>query len=68
MEINHTQQEERPMDSILWLETLKADGPDTAAFRNDLRRTREQPKLFHRFIYFDEEEEERRWIERDLPR
>ena len=48
--------------------TLKADGPGTLAFRNDLRRTREQPKLFHRFIYFDEEEEERRWIERHLPR
>ena len=37
-------------------ETLKADGPGTLAFRNDLRQTREQPKLFHRFIYFDEEE------------
>ena len=49
-------------------ETLKADGPGTLAFRNDLRRTREQPKLFHRFIYFDEDEEERRWIERNLPR
>ena len=48
--------------------TLKADGPGTRAFRNDLRRTREQPKLFHRFIYFDDDEEERRWIERHLPR
>ncbi len=49
-------------------ETLKTDGPGTRAFRNDLRRTREQPKLFHRFIYFDDDEEERRWIERNLPR
>ena len=49
-------------------ETLKADGPGSAAFREDLRRTREQPKLFHRFIYFDDDEEERRWIERHLPR
>ena len=44
-------------------ETLKADSPGTFAYRNDLRRTREQPKLFHRFIYFDDDEEERRWIE-----
>ena len=49
-------------------ESLKADGPGTRAFRDDLRRTREQPRLFHRFIYFDEDEEERRWIERHLPR
>ena len=49
-------------------DTLKADGPGTDAFRNDLRRTREQPKLFHRFIYFDDDEEERRWIERNIPR
>ena len=48
-------------------ETLKTDGPGSLAFRKDLRRGREQPKLFHRFIYFDEEEE-RRWIERHLPR
>ena len=49
-------------------ETLKADGPGSVAFREDLRRTREQPKLFHRFIYFDDDEEERRWIEQNLPR
>ncbi len=49
-------------------ETLKADGPGSLAFRKDLRRGREQPKLFHRFIYFDDDEEERRWIERHLPR
>ena len=49
-------------------ETLKTDNPGTAAFRDDLRRTREQPKLFHRFIYFDDDEEERHWIERHLPR
>ena len=48
--------------------TLIADKPGTEAFRKDLRRTREQPKLFHRFIYFDDDEEERRWIERYLPR
>jgi hypothetical protein len=49
-------------------ETLKAYGPGTLAFRNDLRQVREQPKLFHRFIYFADDEEERRWIERHLPR
>ena len=49
-------------------ETLKADGPGSLAFRKDLRRGREQPKLFHRFIYFDDDEEEHRWIERHLPR
>ena len=49
-------------------ETLKADGPASYAFREDLRRSREQPKLFHRFIYFDDDEEERRWIERHMPR
>ena len=49
-------------------ETLKTDGPGSLAFRKDLRQGREQPKLFHRFIYFDDDEEERRWIERHLPR
>ena len=47
---------------------LKADGPRSLAFRNDLRKVREEPKLFHRFIYFDNDEEERHWIERNLPR
>ena len=46
----------------------QTDSPGTLAFRNDLRQVREQPKLFHRFIYFDDDEEERRWIERHLPR
>ncbi len=48
--------------------TQKADGPGSLAYRNDLRQVREQPRLFHRFIYFDDDEEERRWIERNLPR
>ena len=48
--------------------SLKADGPGTRAFREDLRRTREQPKMFHRFIYFDDDEEERRWVETHMPR
>ncbi|MCY4366561.1 MAG: hydantoinase B/oxoprolinase family protein [Chloroflexi bacterium] len=46
----------------------KADAQGTRAFREDLRRTREQPKMFHRFIYFDDDEEERRWIETHMPR
>ena len=46
----------------------KADAPGTLAYREDLRRTREQPKMFHRFIYFDDDEEERRWIETHMPR
>ena len=49
-------------------ETLKIDGPGSLALRKDLRQGRERPKLFHRFIYFEEEEEERRWIEHHLPR
>lgn len=53
---------------VIDAETLKADAPGSAAFRKDLRLTREQPKLFHRFIYFDDDDEERRWIERHLPR
>ena len=53
---------------VIDTETLRADGPGSRAFRADLRRTREQPKLFHRFIYFDDDEEERRWVERHLPR
>ena len=48
-------------------ETLKADCRGTLASREDLQQTREQPKLFHRFNYFDHGEEERRWIERGLP-
>ncbi len=53
---------------VINTETLKADGAGTKAFRKDLLKVREQPKLFHRFIYFDDDEEERRWIERNLPR
>ena len=49
-------------------ETLKADSAGSRAFRKDLRQTREQPKLFHRFIYFDDDDEERQWIEHHLPR
>ena len=49
-------------------DTLKADVSGSLALRKDLRWVREQPKLFHRFIYFDDDEEERRWIERHMPR
>ena len=49
-------------------DTLKAHGAGTLALRKDLRRVREQPRLFHRFFYFDDEDEERRWIERNMPR
>ena len=50
-------------------ETLKADSPrHTGLSRKTSAGRREQPKLFHRFIYFDDEEEERRWIESNLPR
>ena len=49
-------------------DSLKADVSGSLALRKDLRRVREQPKLFHRFIYFDDDEEERRWIERNMPR
>ncbi|MDE2938813.1 MAG: hydantoinase B/oxoprolinase family protein [Chloroflexota bacterium] len=47
--------------------SLKVDASGTEAFRKDLSQAREQPKLFHRFIYFDDDEEERLWIERNLP-
>ena len=49
-------------------DSLKADVSGSLAHRKDLRQVRERPKLFHRFIYFDDEEEERRWIERHMPR
>ena len=49
-------------------DSLKADASGSLALRKDLRQVRERPKLFHRFIYFDDEEEERRWIERHMPR
>ena len=49
-------------------DSLKADVSGSLALRKDLRQVRERPKLFHRFIYFDDEEEERRWIERHMPR
>ena len=49
-------------------ETVKTDGSGSLVFGIDLRQGREQPKLFHRFIYFDDDEEERRWIERHMPR
>ena len=49
-------------------DSLKADVSGSLALRKDLRQVREQPKLFHRFIYFDDEEEERRWIGRHMPR
>ena len=48
--------------------SLQADVSGSLALRKDLRQVRERPKLFHRFIYFDDEEEERRWIERHMPR
>ncbi len=49
-------------------DSLKAHASGSLALRKDLRQVWEQPKLFHRFIYFDDEEEERRWIERHMPR
>jgi N-methylhydantoinase B len=49
-------------------DTLAADLPGTEAHRRDLRTVREQPRLFHRFLYFDDEAEERQWIERNMPR
>ncbi|PZC51113.1 MAG: hypothetical protein DK304_000348 [Chloroflexi bacterium] len=36
--------------------------------RSDLRRKRGDTKMFHRFIYFDDELEEREWIERNMRR
>ena len=48
--------------------TSKADAPGSEANRNDLRRRRGKTKMFHRFIYFDEEREEREWVEQNMPR
>ncbi len=37
--------------------------------RNDsVERARGAPKLFHRFIYFDDEEEELAWVQKHFPR
>ena len=33
-----------------------------------MRKARGRTKMFHRFIYFDTEEEEREWVERHMPR
>ena len=49
-------------------DTRAADLLGTEAHRRDLRAVREQPRLFHRFLYFDDEAEERQWIERNMPR
>jgi len=50
------------------VETLKVDVSGTGALRRDLRRARGAPKLFHRFIYFDDEEEEFAWVQEHFPR
>jgi len=47
--------------------TLKVDLPGTKALRRDLASNRGDTKMFHRFMYFDDEEEERLWITRHFP-
>ena len=48
--------------------TMKVDVSGTYALRRDLRRTREAPKLLHRFIFFDDEEEELAWVQKHYPK
>jgi N-methylhydantoinase B len=48
--------------------TFKVDISGSSAMRSDLRQKRGKTKMFHRFIYFDDELEEREWIERNMPR
>ena len=48
--------------------TSKADVTGSEAKRKDLRRRRGETKMFHRFIYFDDEREEREWVEHNMPR
>ncbi|MCZ6873473.1 MAG: hydantoinase B/oxoprolinase family protein [bacterium] len=49
-------------------ETLQADIPATETQRKAMAETRPPTKLFHRFFYFDDEAEERQWIEKQFPR
>ena len=48
--------------------TMLVDARATEALRQDIRRVRGPPKLFHRFIYFDDEAEELEWVRRRFPR
>jgi len=47
---------------------MLVDTRATEALRQDIRRVRGTPKLFHRFIYFDDEAEELEWVRRRFPR
>ena len=48
--------------------SITADVPGSVAMRIDFRKARGKTKMFHRFIYFDTEEEEREWVEQHMPR
>ena len=48
--------------------TMLVDTRATEALRQDIRRVRGTLKLFHRFIYFDDESEELEWVRRRFPR
>ena len=47
---------------------LEVDAPGTTARRNEVRSTRGETKLFHRFAYFDAADEELEWVNRNMPR
>mgnify|MGYP005852279083 CR=1 FL=1 len=53
---------------VLDPETLEVDARGTEALRRDLRAARGSPRLFHRFVSFDDEREELEWVQRHLPR
>ena len=47
---------------------LTLDASATESKRREIREARGKTKLFHRFGYFDSEEEEFEWVKRNLPR
>ncbi len=48
--------------------TLEVDAPGTTSRRNEVRSTRGETKLFHRFAYFDAADEELEWVNCNMPR
>ena len=53
---------------VIDFEALNVDINATLAERADIRASRGDTKMFHRFNYFDTESEEYEWINRNIPR
>ena len=48
--------------------TQRIDGEATEEQRQRIRATRGEPRIFHRFNYFQTEAEELQWVEKNMPR